>query len=86
MMTTIGPADEIDRGIAETDTLIESDLQIDGDAGVGSEIIVTGETIPMMIGHDAARTLLTLWPVVEAKTFEASLQTGPKASNRVRSV
>jgi hypothetical protein len=86
-MIIIGLADGIDPGIAETDTLIGIDHQTDGDAEVESGIIVTGETIPMMLGHEgAARTLLTHGPVVEAKTIVASLQADQIASSRVRSV
>jgi hypothetical protein len=72
-------ADEIDQEIAETDMATGSALQTGGDAGVETEIIVTGETTLMIWLEGAARTLLTRGPVAEVMAIQGNLQAEPKA-------
>lgn len=86
-MITRDPAAEIDRETGETDTLIETDPQTDGDVEVETAITVTGEMIPTMIGHEgAARTLLTLGTVVEVVKIGIRHLADQRLSNRARSV
>jgi len=74
MMIITGLAGEIGQEIVETDLRTGSDLLTDDVGGVENEIIVTGETTPMIGLEGAARILLTRGPIAEAKTTVGSLQ------------
>ncbi len=76
--------EEIDQETGGIDMLIEIDLLIGGDVEVEIETTVTGETTLMTGLEDAARTLLTLGPVAEAKVLSESLQPGLKALKSLR--
>ena len=62
----------IAQGTGETDMLIESAPQIEGDAEVEIETTETGETILLIELEDAAGTLLTHGPVVEVTPISES--------------
>lgn len=71
MMVITDPAGETGRETVGID-MQGIDLLIDGDGGVENAIIVIGETTLMKGLEDAARTLLTRGPVVEATTTKES--------------
>jgi hypothetical protein len=83
MTTTIDQGGGIVHGIAGSD-MTEIALQTDGDAGVENAIIVTGETTLMIKPRGAARTLLTLGPVVEEKITVENLQAKQRLPNLPR--
>lgn len=73
MMITIGLVVGIDLETAEA-MPIGNGHRIGDDVEVENEIIVTGETILMMLGlEDAARILLTHGPVAEETKFADKL-------------